>query len=92
MIRSRLPALLLAFLPALATASATAGPPIAVHPENPRYFLWRGRPTVLVTGGEHYGSVINPDFDCRLYLATPRFTGSYDGGGGAALRVRRAGV
>jgi hypothetical protein len=36
---------------------------IRLHPENPRYFLFRGQPTVLITAGEHYGSVINLDFD-----------------------------
>ncbi len=44
--------------------------PLALHPENPRYFLFRGRPTVLVASGEHYGSVVNPDFDYVRYLAT----------------------
>src|SRR5215216_8207697 len=43
--------------------------PIALHPENPHYFLWRGRPTVLITSGEHYGALINLDFDYRAYLA-----------------------
>ncbi|MCL6615251.1 MAG: hypothetical protein K6U03_11685, partial [Firmicutes bacterium] len=41
---------------------------IRLHPENPRYFLFRGRPTVLLTSGEHYGAVINLDFDYRAYL------------------------
>lgn len=31
-------------------------PPIALHPDNPRYFLWRDKPTILVTSGEHYGA------------------------------------
>ena len=28
-----------------------AGTPIALHPGNPHYFLWRGRPTILITSG-----------------------------------------
>ena len=36
--------------------------PISLHPENPHYFLFRGRPTVLVTSGEHYGALLNPGF------------------------------
>jgi hypothetical protein len=44
--------------------------PIRLHPENPRYFLFRGQPTVLITVGEHYGSVINLDFDYIPYLDT----------------------
>ncbi len=42
--------------------------PIRLHPENPHYFLFRERPTVLITSGEHYGAVLNPDFDYITYL------------------------
>lgn len=42
--------------------------PIRLHPENPHYFLFRGRPTLLVTSGEHYGAVLNLDFDYIRYL------------------------
>ena len=44
--------------------------PIRLHPENPHYFLFRGRLTVLITSGEHYGAVLNPDFDYVTYLNT----------------------
>ena len=44
--------------------------PIALHPDNPRYFQWRGRPTILITSAEHYGAVMNLDFDYRKYLET----------------------
>jgi hypothetical protein len=44
--------------------------PIELHPENPHYFLWRGKPTILITSGEHYGGVINRDFDYRKYFKT----------------------
>ena len=40
---------------------------ISLHPENPHYFLWRGRPTILITSAEHYGAVLNLDFDFRRY-------------------------
>lgn len=43
---------------------------LALLPENPRYFAWRGRPLVIVGSGEHYGAVLNADFDFRTYLAT----------------------
>ncbi len=48
-----------------ALPGATAAPPkpLALHPDNPHYFLFRGKPTVLVTSGEHYGAVLNLDFD-----------------------------
>ncbi len=47
-----------------------AAEPIRLHPGNPHYFLFRGKSTVLVTSGEHYGAVLNLDFDYGKYLAT----------------------
>ena len=34
---------------------------------NPRYFSTRDSPTVPITSGEHYGAVINLDFDFAEY-------------------------
>lgn len=60
--------------------------PISLHPENPHYFLYQDKPTLLITSAEHYGSVLNLDFDYETYLATMQqegmnytriFTGSY---------------
>jgi len=48
---------------------------LALHPENPHYFLFRGKPTVLITSGEHYGAVLNLDFDYALYLDTLKADG-----------------
>ena len=45
-----------------------SGRPLRLHPENPHYFQWQGRPTVLVTAGEHYGAVLNLDFDFAPYF------------------------
>lgn len=45
-----------------------AAEPLKLHPENPHYFLFRGQPTVLITSGEHYGAVLNLDFDYIRYL------------------------
>jgi hypothetical protein len=59
--------------PDVASASAPqerAAAPIALHADNPHYFQWRGRPTVLITSGEHYGAVVNLDFDYHRYLDT----------------------
>lgn len=44
--------------------------PIALHPDNPHYFTWQGKPTVLITSAEHYGVLLNTDFDYRRYLDT----------------------
>ncbi len=49
---------------------AALAAPIQLHPGNPHYFLWRGKPTVLITSGEHYGAVLNLDFNCVKYLDT----------------------
>jgi hypothetical protein len=60
--------------------------PIRLDPKNPHYFLFHGKTTALITSGEHYGSVINADFDNHKYLAalqadglnyTRLFGGSY---------------
>jgi hypothetical protein len=53
-----------------ASALAAEHPPVALHPENGHYFLFRGKPTMLITSGEHYGAVINLDFDYKKYLDT----------------------
>jgi hypothetical protein len=44
-------------------------PALALHPDNPHYFLFRGKTTVLVGSTEHYGAVLNGDFDYRPYFA-----------------------
>jgi hypothetical protein len=49
---------------------ADADAPLQLHPVNPHYFLWRGQPAVLITSGEHYGAVLNLDFDYVTYLDT----------------------
>ena len=60
-----LAAMLLAMLP-----GADPAVPLALHPDNPHYFQFRGRPALLLTSGEHYGAVLNLDFDYRTYLKT----------------------
>jgi hypothetical protein len=48
--------------------------------------LFKGKPTILITSAEHYGAVLNADFDYKKYLQTLRdegmnytriFVGSY---------------
>ncbi|HVX11071.1 MAG TPA: cellulase family glycosylhydrolase [Pirellulales bacterium] len=52
----------------LAAGTAHAAEPLRLHPQNPHYFLFRGKPAVLVASTEHYGAVLNLDFDFRAYL------------------------
>lgn len=63
-----------------------ASSPLALHPDNPHYFIYRGKPVVLITSAEHYGAVLNVDFNFRKYLdtlardglnLTRTFTGAY---------------
>jgi hypothetical protein len=60
--------------------------PLKLHPQNPHYFLYQEKPLVLIGSGEHYGSVVNLDFDYKAYLqsvhqdglnTTRLFTGAY---------------
>src|SRR3954469_17974301 len=51
-----------------APAAAQEPKPLTLHPDNPHYFLFRGKPAVLITSGEHYGAVLNRDFDYAKYL------------------------
>ena len=75
---------------ALALAACESKTPvkklIALHPKNPHYFIYEDKPTVLITSGEHYGAVLNLDFDYVTYLdalskdglnLTRTFTGAY---------------
>lgn len=45
-----------------------SGDPLSLNNQNPHYFEYQGKGTVLVTSGEHYGAVINQDFNYRPYL------------------------
>ena len=47
---------------------ATAAEPLRLDPHNSHYFLFQGKPTVLITSGEHYGAVINRAFNYVAYL------------------------
>ena len=70
----------------LAAPAAAADKPLSLHPDNSHYFLFRGKPAVLLTSGEHYGAVLNLDFDYIPYLdelkarkfnLTRTFSGTY---------------
>jgi len=59
---------------------------LQLHPENPHYLMYEGKPILIVTSSEHYGAVLNLDFDYKTYLKalnedgmnmTRAFTGTY---------------
>ena len=77
---------ILCFFIMLFTGIAAMAQPVSLHPQNTHYLLYKGKPTVLVTSAEHYGAVLNLDFDFEKYLKTLHndgmiytriFTGSY---------------
>jgi hypothetical protein len=49
-----------------APAATDAG--FRLNPGNPRCFLYQNKPVVLITATEHYGAVLNGDFDYGRYL------------------------
>jgi hypothetical protein len=48
---------------------------VDLHPKNPHYFVYKGKPLILITSAEHYGALINLDFDYRVYLQTLKADG-----------------
>ncbi len=64
-----LPVHCLVLLGMVAMAAAAGEPePVRLHPRNPHYFLLDGKPAVLIASTEHYGAVMNLDFDFIPYL------------------------
>jgi hypothetical protein len=61
---------MIAFMLVLASVLPTQNPPLRLLAANPHYFEFRGKPTVLITSAEHYGAVLNLDFDAIAYLDT----------------------
>ncbi len=62
------PARILALIFTVAASAAFAAEPLALNADNPHYFQFRGKPTILITSGEHYGAVLNAEFDYVKYL------------------------
>src|SRR5689334_3596157 len=42
--------------------------PVSLHPDNPHYFLYKNKPTIFITSGEHYGALLNLDFNYKTYF------------------------
>ncbi len=83
---------------ATAAGQPTTSAPIRLHPRNPHYFLFRGKAVALITSGEHYGAVMNEDFDFLKYLGTLKtegmnytriFPGSYVEAPGKSFGIQR---
>ncbi|MBK7709817.1 MAG: hypothetical protein IPJ37_01735 [Bacteroidales bacterium] len=78
--------LLLPVVLLLACSSHELPQPLSLNPQNPHYFLFRGEPAILIGSTEHYGAVMNLDFDYIAYLneisgsglnVTRTFSGAY---------------
>ena len=70
----------------LMVASLAPAQTLSLDARNPHYFSYRGKPAVLITTAEHYGSALNLKFDYLRYLdelqrngfnLTRTFTGTY---------------
>ncbi len=75
-----------AFLCAFSACFSSLAQTLALLPQNPHYFTYKGKSTVIVGSGEHYGAVMNLDFNYDTYLKTLQadglnttrlFTGAY---------------
>jgi len=58
-------ALLLSFTSSL---FAQKNKTLQLHPQNPHYFLYQNKPAVIIGSGEHYGAVMNLDFNYNSYV------------------------
>ncbi|HEX4793934.1 MAG TPA: hypothetical protein VH370_09090 [Humisphaera sp.] len=54
---------------------AAQNSPLSLSPENSHYIQFRGKPTILLGSTEHYGAVLNSDFDYVRYLDAVRDSG-----------------
>ena len=54
----------------LVFSMGAAGQTLRLHPGNPHYYEFGGKPTVLVTSAEHYGAVLHHGFNYVRYLDT----------------------
>ncbi|RYD24273.1 MAG: hypothetical protein EOP88_00855 [Verrucomicrobiaceae bacterium] len=63
------------FASLLLSWTAALAQPIRLHPDNGHYFLFREKPVVLIGSSEHYGAIINLDFDYIRYLDETRACG-----------------
>jgi hypothetical protein len=55
-------------LAALLVTGAAESEPVRVLASNPHYLEFNGKPILLITSAEHYGGVVNGDFDYVRYF------------------------
>jgi hypothetical protein len=66
--RKTITVFLVLFIIMLITSCSINKTALSLHPENPHYFIFRGQPIILIGSTEHYGAVLNLDFDYIPYL------------------------
>lgn len=52
----------------LLAGQTSFGQAVRLDAANPHYFSFKGKPTLLITSAEHYGGVLNRDFDYVAYF------------------------
>lgn len=57
------------------TTGSGRGYVFSLHPHNHRCFLYKGKPMKILTSAEHYGAVMNTEFDYDVYLKEMQRTG-----------------
>ena len=68
--------------------SALNGQPITLFPSNPHYFMVGGKPEILITSAEHYGAVVNGEFDYVKYFDACNLTEGLNPGRWESTGVR----
>ncbi len=63
----KFPSILLLCLCLISYESIVAQP-ISICKDNPHYYSYHNRPIVLITSAEHYGGLVNKDFDYVAYF------------------------
>ena len=59
---------ILSILIFLIISQSISAQPISICPDNPHYYFYKNRPVVLITSAEHYGGVVNKEFDYIRYF------------------------
>ena len=52
------------------TIEASTQQPLKLHDKNPNYLRFKGKPLLIISSSEHYGSVYNLDFDYKKHFET----------------------
>jgi len=52
----------------LLVSSTVFGKPVTIWPSNRHYFMYQGKPVLLIASDHHYGAIVDRDFDFAKFL------------------------